>query len=216
MKNTLYSLMLSEDVVRRVDELAHRRGQTRSGLVNQILAEYTGFITPERRINDIFAAIESLMAPSRDIIPFFEPNALTMSLKSSLEYKYRPTVRYEVELNGAGGGSLGELSVIFRTQSEALLAAMTDFFRLWKRTEDAHLAPFAETPPEHALYDGRFVRSIALPGGRDYTNEDIAAALSAYIRLFDDALKGYLSGRYTAQDVEGLYLRWLNDDNIKI
>ena len=42
-----------------------------------------------------------------------------MSLKSSLEYKYRPTVKYEVELYENGQDSIGELSVIFRTQSAA-------------------------------------------------------------------------------------------------
>ena len=37
MKKTLYSLMLSDDVVRAVDELAHSLGTNRSSLINQIL-----------------------------------------------------------------------------------------------------------------------------------------------------------------------------------
>ena len=98
MKKTLYSLMLSEDVVAEVDRLAHRLGTNRSNLINQILAEHVDLVTPERRINDIFTAIEQLMTPSRELVPFVSPNAMTMSLKSSLEYKYRPTVKYEVAL----------------------------------------------------------------------------------------------------------------------
>jgi hypothetical protein len=31
---------------------------------------------------------------------------------------------------------MGELSVMFRTQSASLIEAMTEFFRLWKRIED--------------------------------------------------------------------------------
>ena len=62
-----------------------------------------------------------------------------MSLKSPLEYKYRPTVKYEVELYRGHDESIGQL-VIFRTQSAALISAMTSFFRLWKQIEDAHLA----------------------------------------------------------------------------
>ena len=92
MKKTLYSLMLSDDVVRAVDELAHSLGTNRSSLINQILADYVSITTPERRINDIFHAVEQMLAPSRELVPFFSPRALTMSLKSSLEYKYRPTV----------------------------------------------------------------------------------------------------------------------------
>ena len=81
MKKNLYSLTLSDDVVREVDALAHRMGTNRSALVNQILA------TPERRWNDIFEAIEELMTPTRELVPFFAPGSSTMSLKSSLSYK---------------------------------------------------------------------------------------------------------------------------------
>ena len=98
MKKTLYSLMLNDEVVREVDMMAHRMGTNRSALINQILAEYVNYTTPERRINDVLSAIETLMTPSRELVPFFSPNSYSMSLKSSLEYKYRPTVKYEVEL----------------------------------------------------------------------------------------------------------------------
>ena len=123
MKKTLYSLMLSDDVVREVDLLAHKRGTNRSNLINQILAEYLGMTTPQRRINDVFQAIEEAVAPYGQLVPFFTPNDLTMSLKSSLEYKYRPTVKYVVELYESGKESMGEISVIFRTQSAAIIWA---------------------------------------------------------------------------------------------
>ena len=205
MKKTLYSLMLSDDVVRAVDELAHSLGTNRSSLINQILADYVSITTPERRINDIFQAIEQMLAPSRELVPFFSPRALTMSLKSSLEYKYRPTVKYEVQLFRSMDGPLGELSVVFRTQSAALIEAMTQFFRLWKRTEDRLLAPLMSDELDYALYYGKFVRTIAVPTGRDVTADDVAGALSDYIKLFDRLMKGWLSGRYDANDVQSEY-----------
>ena len=109
MKKTLYSLMLNDEVVREVDMMAHRMGTNRSALINQILAEYVNYTTPERRINDVLSAIETLMTPSRDLVPFFSPNSYSMSLKSSLEYKYRPTVKYEVELDRGHDESIGQL-----------------------------------------------------------------------------------------------------------
>ena len=93
MKKTLYSLMLNDEVVREVDAIAHRMGTSRSGLINQILAEYVNYTTPERRIHDVLSAVERLMEPSGELVPFFSPNTLSMSLKSSLEYKFRPTVK---------------------------------------------------------------------------------------------------------------------------
>ena len=204
MKKTLYSLMLNDEVVREVDAMAHSLGTNRSNLINQILAEYVNYETPERRINNVLSAVEQLMAPTRELVPFFAPNTLSLSLKSSLQYKYRPTVKYEVELFKSGGESIGELSVMFRTQSAALISAITDFFRLWKSIEDAHLRSATGAHIDYALYDGKFVRSIALPD-KDCTAEQLAGALSEYIKLFDKLLKGYLTGRYDAHNVEAAY-----------
>jgi len=216
MKKTLYSLMLNDEVVAEIDRLAHRYGTNRSNLINQILAERVGYVTPERRINDIFSAIEQLLEPSRELVPFFAPNALTMSMKSSLEYKYRPTVKYEVELYRGNEDALGELTVLFRTQSASLITAMTDFFRLWKSIEDAHLRPMlGESAPSYALYDGKFVRSIAVPE-RDCTADELAEAISEYIKLFDMMMKGYLTGKYDAHEVEACYFSQLRRRNILI
>ena len=216
MKKTLYSLMLSDEVVAEIDRLAHRMGTNRSNLINQILAEHVDLVTPERRINDIFSAMEQLIAPSRELVPFFAPNALTMSMKSSLEYKYRPTVKYEVELYRGDSDYLGELTVIFRTQSRALIQSMTDFFRVWKSIEDAHLRPMMEEgAPKYALYEGKFVRSIAIPR-RDCTSEELAGVIAEYIKLFDSMMKGYLTGRLDARDVEACYFSQLRRADILI
>ena len=216
MKKTLYSLMLSDEVVREVDALAHRLGTNRSNLINQILADYVSVTTPERRISDIFHSVEQMMAPSRELVPFFAPNALTMSLKSSLEYKYRPTVKYEVQLFRSLEGSLGELSVVFRTQSAALIEAMTSFFRLWKHIEDKLLAPLLPQEIDYALYDGKFVRSIAVPTGRNVTADDVAEALSDYIKLFDRLMKGWLAGRYNSSDIQSEYYADLSQRKLYI
>ena len=204
MKKTLYSLMLSEDVVREVDALAHRMGTNRSALINRILAEYVNYVTPEQRINDVLSSIEALMAPSRELVPVFAPNSFSMYLKSSLEYKYRPTVKYEVELYKGEGESIGQLSIVFRTQSMALISAMTDFFRLWCRIEQAHLLPLTGARVEYALADGKFIRSIAAPE-RSCSSEELAGALSEYIKLFDSLMKSYLAGRIDAHGVESAY-----------
>ena len=215
MKKTLYSLMLSEDVVREVDALAHRLGTSRSNLINQILAEYVDYTTPERRINDIFSAMEQLISPSRELVPFFAPNSMSMSMKSSLAYKYRPTVKYEVELYRGGEDSMGQLTVAFRTQSAGLISAMTEFFRLWKRIEDTHLAPNISVPVRYALYEGKFLRTIAVPD-RDCTAQELAEAISGYIELFDRLLKGYLNGSMDAHAVQAAYYSYLTHSSIRI
>ena len=204
--------MLNEEVVREVDALAHRLGTNRSNLINQILAEYVNYTTPERRINDIFSAIEQLMKPSRDLVPYFAPNAPTISMKSSLEYKYRPTVKYEVELYHTGEKALGELSVIFRTQSASLISALADFFRQWKRIEDIRLNG---KNISYAMYEGKFVRSISVPDC-DCSSDELAAAISDYIQLLDKAMKGYLAGRMDVSALDSLYAAFMKQQKILI
>jgi hypothetical protein len=209
MKKTLYSLMLSDDVVREIDQLAHRQGTNRSALVNQILAEYVDMVTPERRIGDIFRQIGEILGSDRELVPYVAPNAMTMSMKSSLQYRYRPTVKYSVELYRDRREALGELSVVFRTQSESLLSAMSEFFHLWKQIEDELIAPYLSRPVEYALYSGRFTRSIAVADNRSYSTADIASAISAYVRLFDRLMKGYLGGSMPAAQVREEYVQYL-------
>ena len=214
MGKTLYSLMLSDEVVREIDILAHRLGTNRSNLVNRILAEHVSLTTPEQRINEIFEALDKIMSPSRDIVPFFEPNTATMSMKSCLEYKYRPTVRYEVELFPTPrNGSVGMLSVIFRTQSASLLDAMARFFRLWKMIEDRYMPPRTGSR-EYALYDGKFVRSIVCTS--DMTSAELARGISEYVQLFDSLMKAYIGGTYDADELAATYVRKLNEGNIVI
>ena len=213
MKKTLYSLLLNDEVVREVDALAHRLGTNRSNLINEILAEYVNYTTPERRINDILSTIQELMQPSGDLIPFFAPHSYSLSLKSSLEYKYRPTIKYEVELYKGSGDTIGALSVLFRTQSPALIDAMTDFFRLWKSIEDAHLAPRLSAKVDYALYDGKFVRTITVPD-KNCSSDELASSLAEYIRLFDKMMKGWLTGRYDAHAIEAAYYSYLTNTSI--
>ncbi len=215
VKKTLYSLLLDEDVVRAVDQLAHRRGCSRSALVNQLLAEQLDLMTPERRIAEVLRAMESLFQPDPELVPMFTPNALSMSMKSALDYKYRPTVKYEVELFRSGKDSIGELTVSYRTQSSELLAAMGRFFGLWKNLEAVYLAPRLGHEVECALYDGKFVRNISVPS-RDCTAEELAEAISDFVHLFDRLLKGCLSGRISAAEAERQYAAHMQGSSLLI
>ena len=99
MHKSLYSLMLLDELVEKVDRLAAEQGTNRSNLVNQILAEFLSVTTPEMRIGSVFRQIESLMNEElTGIVPFVNPHQLTMSMKSSLAYKYRPTIKYELDI----------------------------------------------------------------------------------------------------------------------
>ncbi|MBR6772639.1 MAG: hypothetical protein IKM29_04505 [Clostridia bacterium] len=210
MSKSLYSLILSDEVVARIDRLALRNGTNRSALVNSILAEYTSMTTPEKRIDSVFRTLEGLLSSEGELVPFFTPNRTSMSLKSSLEYKYRPTIRYEVQLYREPGNTIGELTVSFRTQSRGLLEATESFFLFWKRLEEAYLSRLAPAgTPVYAMQDGRLVRSLSLCKNRDCSPDSLASAISAYVRLFDSQLKGFINGSLTPAQIENNYAAYL-------
>ena len=207
MSKSLYSLILMDDVVAEIDRLALRQNTSRSNLVNQILAEYASLLTPEKRIGGIYKRIEEIMSQSNDLIPL-EIRCGTFSLKSSLDYKYRPTIRYEVQLYREPEEYIGELNVILRTQSEQLLQALTAFFRFWKHLEDTYVADQVG-PIRYKLIDGRFIRSISVPRTRDYSGDEVGEAISAYIAMLDDLMKQFVSQRRTPEQIESSYQEYL-------
>ena len=204
MKKTLYSLMLDEDIVREIDILARRSGVTRSGLINEILADYVQVMTPERRINQVLQEVEQLLMPSRQLIPYLPPNSMSMSMKSSLAYKYRPTVKYEVELYRTQGIDSGSLSVVFRTQSAQLIDDMTQFFVLWKQIEDHWFTARGMQPRQYELYRGKFVRSISMEEDT-LSTQDAAQAIADYVQTFDTLMKAWLAGSCTPKQVMQQY-----------
>jgi hypothetical protein len=159
--------------------------------------------------------LESLFRPDPELVPFFTPNALSMSMKSALDYKYRPTVKYEVSLHRGSTDTIGELSVIFRTQSAELLNALERCFRFWQRLEERYLAPKLGHPVRSSLGEGRFTRTLSLPT-RDCDAPELAKALSDYVHLFDRLLKGSLSGRLAPAKVEAEYAASLEGRSLLI
>lgn len=214
MRKSLYNVVLSDEVVRALDDRARELGTSPSELADRILAEALSVQTPDRQIGEIFKAIEELTAPFPELAAYFRPETHTLSLKSSMSFRYRPTVKYEVRLGGDDPGALGELAAIFRTQSPELISAMTDFFRFWKRLEDAYLAPGLGRSPECALYEDRFVRALSAPRGRDCTAEEVAEAISEYVRYFDGAMKDFVTGRVSPEETELRYRGWLQSQPI--
>ena len=57
MKKSVYSLVLSDEIVDAVDILAYKNGTSRSAMVNSILANYVSYKTPEMRLGEIFKNI---------------------------------------------------------------------------------------------------------------------------------------------------------------
>ncbi len=184
MNKSVYSLVLTDDVVAEIDRIAYENGTSRSNTVNQILAEYVSYDTPEKRIREVFSEVENLLTGSSRFQVMMQPSDSMFSLRSALAYKYNPTVRYSVELNRNLQPAIGELRVSVRSQSSALRLYMLQFFKLWSRIEQ-NLVGHVEC----AMADDRYIRRLTVAEDRKLDNEALGQAIAEYIRLFDTALK---------------------------
>jgi hypothetical protein len=184
MNKSVYSLVLSDEIVQEIDRMAYETGASRSAMINQILAEYVRYTTPEKRMREVFSAIEHMLLGSV-FEPQLQPSESMFSLRSALDYKYNPSVRYSVELYKNARPLLGELRVSVRSQNSALVLAMLQFFKLWMRIENKYIGRV-----ECAMEDGRYLRKLRLTN-EDLTNEQIGEGIAAYINLLDSALKLY-------------------------
>ena len=181
MKKNIYSLVLSENVIAAVDRLAYERHTNRSNLINQILAEYVSYETPERRMQNVFDRMQALLGSAFQ--PLESTSSTMLTLRSALSYKYNPTVRYQVELYRMPQVAIGELKVSMRTQSATLSLLVMQFFKLWIKIEKEYHPDSVAT-----ITDGRFIKRFVT---ETLDSEIVADGISAYVDAFDHALKTF-------------------------
>lgn len=195
MEKNVYSLVLLDELVDAVDKLAYKRCTSRSNLINQILAEYLSFSTPESRIRNIFSDMEKLFSGLEGFQFRDQPSDTMVSVRSALHYRYRPTVRYVLELYRQSGPYMGELRISVRTQNEDLLRLTYGYFQLWNRMENQWIGqyfPGGTVPCE--IQPTRCTRRLRLPKSRESDSpQKIAQAILEYIREFDSDMKTYFA-----------------------
>lgn len=187
MKKSVYSLVLMDDVVEAIDELAYSLHTSRSNLINQILAERVALITPEQHLQRIFNSLSDHLKPYTHFQIQNQAADHMYSIKSALRYKYNPTIRYCVYLGASDKRLVGQLRVISRTQSDLLYYYLNEFFILWARIEN-EMKETVWIREEGS----KWLRNLSLEDfQKPSQGADLAGALSHYIKGLDDGLKLY-------------------------
>ena len=99
MNKSIYSLVLSDEVIEAIDRMAYSMNTSRSALINQILAEAVSYVTPEKRMRDIFGRMEEILLSDNAFQLMMQSSDSMFSVRSALAYKYNPTIKYSLELN---------------------------------------------------------------------------------------------------------------------
>ena len=188
MNKSVYSLVLSDDVVEAVDKAAHRAGMSRSAFINNVLAEAVSYTTPEKRMNDIFDEIEQLI--NSDVFRIMpRPSESALALRSALRYKYNPVIRYSIEFSKNNTSLNAKFTAYLRTQSAALMICYSAFIELWVLLDGRSYG----NGYNYSVEGEKFTRFFNLTVNAGISDNEIASALSGYVSVFDELLKIYFS-----------------------
>lgn len=191
---SLYSLILNDEVIKRIDAVADASGTNRSNLINRILAEYVSYTTSEMRIQGILSQISDYLSKTEMVLLGEINGTNSLQMKTSLDYKYHPTVRYCVDLFRQSKESIGQFKVLFRINSQELLYNITRFFDLYISIEQKYI----KQKVTYTLSPGKFIREFIIHNSDATSYNDIARAISDYMKNFDSILKKFLSGKYVS------------------
>ena len=212
MGKSVYSIVLSDEVVRAVDDMAYRNGTSRSNLINQILAERVSYVTPEMRMREIFSMVEAAL--DSGFLPSPQTSDSVLAVKRALRFKYKPTMKYSVELSRKFSGQVAKLRVSLRTRSSELIMLSVGFFRCWSALEQKYCGKYFSGGFPCEITQSGYERDFYEIGSGELDNNEIAEAITDYIRVFDRAMslwfenggasaeglceeiyKGYISGK---------------------
>lgn len=190
MSKNIYSLVLSDGVIEAVDAMADSLGISRSAMVNRILAERVAYTTPEMRLEEILESLARSITGGAFMLAE-KPSGGTLSARTSLKYRYKPTVKYSVEIfTETNGRRAGEMRVSFRTQSAQLIDDLTGFFKCWAALEHRHIADKLSEDILYTISDGHFTRTLNMPKEK-IPDKLLGAIVADYMEMFDGAMKAY-------------------------
>ena len=181
---SVYSVILSDELVKRLDVEAYKKGVSRSVMLNKILSDYLCVETPDTIIENIFAHMKNLFSDVLGMRFINQASNSMASVVSALEYRYNPKLKYTLELFPTG--ELGQLKISLRSQNPVLIDLLEDFYGFFIKLESAYIGERT-----YFYQDGRFGRVFLRPSG--VSAKVIADEITKYVQLFDKYLSIYFS-----------------------
>lgn len=202
MGKSVYSLILNDEVIKKIDALAYTMRTSRSNYINEVLASHVSYTTPQQRMKDILDAAKAFLEP-QGRYAFVEMSSNSfMDIRSALSYRYRPTIRYCLEILSQDKGPFLKLKAQVRTQSSSLITAIEGFFMIWQQAEKK-LIPDSYDEVEMTLYENVcYTRIFFLKKQIAYKEENLGRAFASYIAALDKALRIFMDNIDNAENTD--------------
>ncbi len=193
---SVYSLVLSDEVISQVDKMAFKEGVSRSQYINDILATAVGIDTEKKLIQDIFDQI-NIFADEMSNFRVQRGSQTGLDFLSSLNYKYSPKVTYSVALY-EDNGLKGDLKITLRTTNPLLLEITTCFFNDFMAIEKTY-----NLQSSYSVVGGKLIRKLNFKNNMDISKQ-ITDYVSHLDKLFNEYIESY--GENSFKNLETGYL----------
>lgn len=200
MGKSVYSMVLSDEVIALIDNAALKSGKSRSTLVNEILARHVGCSTSKQRIEEILSIVSEAFEPHRRMRVERKQQS-TIDFLSAINYKYNPRVTYSAELFTENENT-GYLKIALRTTSQALINVINDFFKEFIMLERKYLPGV-----EYTVVDGKLIRKLKFKEGASAA--EIAVKLTDYVNNIDELINDYTQDYFSDNAEELLEKNYL-------
>ncbi|GKX31063.1 hypothetical protein SH1V18_35430 [Vallitalea longa] len=197
MKKSIYSIVLFDEIVEAIDRLSYIKNTNRSQLINDMLAEKLGLLTPQQKVTNIINRISALV--ETDSIQVKSKNDYgSLQFGTFIKYKYRPSIRYSFEFYvGNNEERYAVLKINSRSKSEELNEHLERFFKGICYIDKKRFPQIYQREIINKTYTNsnnrfsrEFLRGIPLEKMDD---EAIAEYLSCYLLMIDDSMNYYFN-----------------------
>lgn len=211
--------MLLDEVIEAVDQLAYNHNMNRSQLINEILAQHVGLLTPEKRVTHIIDKIIQQLEHQEDMHIKAQTENGTLQMGTFLRYKYKPRIKYSYDFISRKNQGYVLLKVNSRTKSPELNQHLKEFFHILtaidqRRFGEIHAREVVSCISEESnnRYTREFLSGISLEGiGAEY----VAEYMSSYIKMLDESLRYYFSHLEDTQDairaIDQIYCKYMKN-----
>lgn len=217
LSKQIYSLVLSDQVIEKIDREALIKGSNRSQIINDMLCQSLGIWTPDLKMNRVMDLMSEALREVETMQMVSASRGNTLQIRTSVAYKYNPKLKYVIEMSGKGHPTMAILKIYSRTTSELFLQALVMFFGYLNDFEERIKANInlREVSSKGYVFDERrFVKEIQCDWiTKDVEAEAIASYLSNYVQFLDESIKMYFNAfgdwQLIDQQMNALYKKYL-------
>jgi hypothetical protein len=213
MKKSIYSLMLFDEIVEVIDQLAYSRGTNRSAMINEILAKEIGLKTPEQKVKAVIKRLNSNASHNLPVKQINENSSIAFG--ACIKYKYSPKIKYSYEFVSGKKGKYAILKVSSRTTSEELCNHFNRFYNILRQIENEFSNGSSDSKIEFILDSNKMIRTFKEKNINQYDEKEVANYLTNYMKMLNDSMGHYFLNMFEQdiqKQIKKIYIEFLNNN----